>query len=42
VPLGVPGRIAADDSFVPLGQAADLVLISEADIEDAARTLLNL
>jgi 2-oxoisovalerate dehydrogenase E1 component len=34
-------RIAADDSFVPLGQAADLVLISEADIEDAARTLLT-
>jgi 2-oxoisovalerate dehydrogenase E1 component len=35
------GRIAADDSFVPLGQAAELVLISEADIEDAARTLLQ-
>ena len=26
-------RVAADDSFVPLGDAADLVLVSEADIE---------
>jgi 2-oxoisovalerate dehydrogenase E1 component len=33
-------RIAADDSLVPLGAAANLVLVSEADVEDAARLLL--
>jgi 2-oxoisovalerate dehydrogenase E1 component len=33
-------RIAADDSLVPLGAAAPLVLVSEADVEDAARLLL--
>ena len=33
-------RIAADDSFVPLGAAASLVLVSEQDVEDAARLLL--
>ena len=33
-------RIAADDSLVPLGAAASLVLVSEADVEDAARLLL--
>jgi 2-oxoisovalerate dehydrogenase E1 component len=34
-------RIAADDSFVPLGDAAALVLVSEQDVEDAARLLLS-
>jgi len=33
-------RIAADDSFVPLGDAADLVLVQQDDIEDAVRALL--
>jgi len=33
-------RVASQDSFVPLGAAADLVLLSEADIEEAARKLL--
>jgi 2-oxoisovalerate dehydrogenase E1 component len=33
-------RIASDDSFVPLGAAASLVLVSEQDVEDAARLLL--
>jgi 2-oxoisovalerate dehydrogenase E1 component len=30
-------RIAAHDSFIPLGDAARLVLVSEADIEAAIR-----
>ena len=34
-------RIAGDDSFVPLGRAAALVLVSEQDVEDAARLLLS-
>ena len=34
-------RIAGDDSFVPLGAAASLVLVSEQDVEDAARLLLS-
>ena len=34
-------RIASDDSFVPLGRAAALVLVSEQDVEDAARLLLS-
>jgi len=34
-------RINADDSYVPLGAAAELVLVGEDDIEDAARTLLT-
>jgi 2-oxoisovalerate dehydrogenase E1 component len=33
-------RVASRDSFVPLGDAANLVLLSERDIEDAARRLL--
>lgn len=32
-------RVAACDSFVPLGQAADLVLVSEDDIADAVRAV---
>lgn len=34
------GRVASVDSFVPLGDAARLVLVSEADIEAAAERLL--
>lgn len=33
-------RVASRDGFVPLGDAANLVLLSERDIEDAARRLL--
>ena len=33
-------RIAAADSFVPLGDAARLVLVSEADIESAIRSVV--
>jgi 2-oxoisovalerate dehydrogenase E1 component len=33
-------RVAAKDSFVPLGDAARLVFLAEAEIEDAARALL--
>lgn len=33
-------RVAAHDSFVPLGAAADLVLVQEADVLRAARDLL--
>jgi len=34
-------RVTSADSFIPLGQAAEFVLISEAAIEDAARELLG-
>ncbi|MBO0824699.1 MAG: MFS transporter [Actinobacteria bacterium] len=34
-------RVASHDSFIPLGDAADTVLLSEAGIEDAARDLLR-
>jgi 2-oxoisovalerate dehydrogenase E1 component len=34
-------RVAAQDSFVPLGPAANLVLVQEADIERAARELIR-
>jgi 2-oxoisovalerate dehydrogenase E1 component len=37
---GHMARVASRDSFVPLGDAANLVLLSEAEIEKAARTLL--
>ncbi|MGH8225299.1 MAG: thiamine pyrophosphate-dependent enzyme [Gammaproteobacteria bacterium] len=33
-------RVAAADSFIPLGDAANLVLVQEADILEAARVLL--
>jgi 2-oxoisovalerate dehydrogenase E1 component len=36
---GPIGRVAAHDSFVPLGDAANLVLIGEDDIIDAAHAL---
>ncbi|MFI7412917.1 thiamine pyrophosphate-dependent enzyme [Streptomyces sp. NPDC049627] len=38
---GTVRRVASADSFVPLGQAAQLVLVSEADIERAAGELLS-
>ena len=34
-------RVASKDSFVPLGDAARLVLLSEDEIEDAAMRLLE-
>jgi len=34
-------RVASADSFIPLGPAADLVLLTEAQIETAARTLVR-
>ncbi len=37
---GQIARVASQDSFIPLGAAADTVLLSEADIEQAARKLL--
>ncbi len=33
-------RVASDDSFIPLGDAASLVLLQQSDIEDAAHLLL--
>jgi 2-oxoisovalerate dehydrogenase E1 component len=36
---GPVARVASEDSFVPLGDAARLVLVSEADIEKAATAL---
>jgi 2-oxoisovalerate dehydrogenase E1 component len=38
---GVMARVASLDSFVPLGAAANLVLLSEAEIEWAALRLLR-
>jgi 2-oxoisovalerate dehydrogenase E1 component len=38
---GPMGRVASRDSYVPLGDAANLVLLSEADIEAAALALLR-
>jgi 2-oxoisovalerate dehydrogenase E1 component len=41
---GFPGRtarVASRDSYVPLGDAANLVLLSEDEIENAARALLK-
>jgi 2-oxoisovalerate dehydrogenase E1 component len=37
---GRVARVAARDSFIPLGAAANLVLLGEDDIEAAARALL--
>ncbi len=37
---GRVARVAARDSFIPLGTAANLVLLGEQDIESAARALL--
>jgi hypothetical protein len=33
--------VASQDSYVPLGAAADLVLLDEAQIEAAARALVQ-
>jgi 2-oxoisovalerate dehydrogenase E1 component len=38
---GRVARVASQDSFLPLGDAASTVLMSEAAIEDAARDLLR-
>jgi 2-oxoisovalerate dehydrogenase E1 component len=38
---GRVARVASRDSFIPLGPAAELVLLSEAEIEAAARQLLE-
>ena len=41
---GYPGRlarVASEDSFIPLGDAAATVLLSEQSIETAARALLR-
>ena len=38
---GPTARVAARDSFVPLGDAADLVLVHVDDICEAARRLLR-
>ncbi|MFN0282383.1 MAG: thiamine pyrophosphate-dependent enzyme [Kineosporiaceae bacterium] len=37
---GRVARVCAEDSFVPLGDAADLVLVQQADVESAVRLLL--
>jgi 2-oxoisovalerate dehydrogenase E1 component len=34
-------RVASEDSFIPLGDAALTVLVSESDIEKAALTLVD-
>jgi 2-oxoisovalerate dehydrogenase E1 component len=36
---GKIARVASRDSFIPLGDAANLVLVSEADVEQAALEL---
>jgi 2-oxoisovalerate dehydrogenase E1 component len=38
---GRMARVTSHDSFIPLGDAANLVLLSEADIEQAALRLLG-
>jgi 2-oxoisovalerate dehydrogenase E1 component len=38
--VGVARRVAAVDSFIPLGPAAGHVLVSEDEIVQAARSLL--
>ncbi|MEU6260380.1 transketolase C-terminal domain-containing protein [Streptomyces sp. NPDC047043] len=38
---GAVRRVASADSFVPLGKAAELVLVSEGDVERAAGELLS-
>ena len=39
---GKLARVASKDSFIPLGDAANLVLLSEAEIEEAALALCKL
>jgi len=38
---GRMARVTSQDSFIPLGDAAEHVLVSEADIEAAARRLVS-
>jgi 2-oxoisovalerate dehydrogenase E1 component len=38
---GPLARVASADSYIPLGAAADLVLLSESEVEAAARDLLG-
>jgi 2-oxoisovalerate dehydrogenase E1 component len=38
---GRMARVASQDSYIPLGAAADLVLLGEAEIEAAARELVQ-
>jgi 2-oxoisovalerate dehydrogenase E1 component len=38
---GKLARVASKDSFIPLGDASSLVLLSEAEIEEAALGLLK-
>jgi 2-oxoisovalerate dehydrogenase E1 component len=38
---GLIGRVTSEDSFIPLGDAANTVLLSEAQILDGARRLLE-
>lgn len=38
---GQIARVTSQDSFIPLGEAANHVLLSEADIEQAARKILG-
>ena len=38
---GPLGRVASADSYIPLGSAADLVLLSEYEIGAAAALLFN-
>ena len=39
---GRMARVASEDSFIPLGDAAQLVLVSEEEIEHAALALVGL
>jgi len=38
---GVMARVTSKDSFIPLGDAANLVLLSEAEIEAAAHSVVR-
>jgi 2-oxoisovalerate dehydrogenase E1 component len=38
---GAVARVTSEDSFIPLGDAARQVLLSEETIEDAARALVS-
>jgi 2-oxoisovalerate dehydrogenase E1 component len=38
---GRVARVAGRDSFIPLGAAANLVLVGEDDVERAARELVD-
>jgi 2-oxoisovalerate dehydrogenase E1 component len=38
---GAISRVTSQDSFVPLGEAADHVLLQEAEIDAAARALVG-